>query len=30
MRAMMLLAPETDNYQLDSTEERNIDLGCNS
>ena len=27
MRAMMLLAPETDNYQLDSTEERNIDLG---
>ena len=27
MRALMLLAPETDNYQLDSTEERNIDLG---
>ena len=27
MRAMMLLAPETDDYQLDSTEERNIDLG---
>ena len=27
MRAMMLLVPETDNYQLDSTEERNIDLG---
>ena len=27
MRAMMLLAPETDKYQLDSTEERNIDLG---
>ena len=27
MRALMLLAPETDDYQLDSTEERNIDLG---
>ncbi len=27
MRAMMLLAPETDGYQLDSTEERNIDFG---
>jgi hypothetical protein len=27
MRAMMLLAPETDDYQLDSTEERNIEFG---
>lgn len=27
MRALMLLAPETDNYQLDSTEERNIEFG---
>jgi hypothetical protein len=27
MRAMMLLAPETDNYQLDSTKERNIEFG---
>ena len=27
MRAMMLLAPETNNYQLDSTEERNIEFG---
>lgn len=27
MRAMMFLAPETDDYQLDSTEERNIDFG---
>ena len=27
MRELMLLAPETDDFQLDSTEERNIDLG---
>jgi hypothetical protein len=27
MRALMLLAPETNNYQLDSTEERNIEFG---
>ena len=27
MRAMMLLAPETNDFQLDSTEERNIEFG---